>query len=302
MITVCYEASKIYKKQIMILIKKVKLFIFVFTKKVKSKLTSFLKLAKVSDIFKIYINLPIMYLMVTLIGLGIYFTIGYYLVSFKQENTSELLVFIIIYGLIVIKFINNCSVIIWAKREGKEVTWTFIKDRVLPSLLLFMPIIGVLSLNIFNIGLHKIIFLIGLHICFVIPLLTFWNIHRGLPEISKESNSWKHSQVYIHMALAMVYPLIFVLYFAFIRYLRLGEVLDIRKFNIMIYLDIDIRIFCIFLLPLILYWIVVLYIILRGLRADLWAYTASMCYSIHIHMLQYQDYFYVKKNYLNLFF
>jgi hypothetical protein len=226
-----------------------------------------------------------------------YCSLAYYFAFIYKTNLQLLLYFLLIYLSLISIFLYYCSKIIWANSLGKEIPWTFFKDRLLPLLLLFMPIFGIF---IFSVWLHKLIFLLGLHIFCVIPLLTFWNKYRGLPDINQESNSWKHSQVYIHIALAMLYPLIFVLYFSIIRYLRLGETFDIRNFPIM--LDLDLIIFSIFLLPLILYWILVVYIIIRKLRTDLWAYTASISYSIHVKMLTYQDYFFIMEKIFKLAF
>jgi hypothetical protein len=242
--------------------------------------------------------LQIMFLTSMLFAILIYFSLGYYFAFLHKNNLQIILGFILIYLSVIGIFFYQSYCIIWANNLDKEVPWTFFKDCLLPLLLLFIPLFSLLSLNIFNIWFHKIVFLIGLHICFIIPFLTFWNKYRGLPEINQTRNSWKHSQVYIHIALAMIYPLIFGLYFSFIRYLRLGEAYDIRNFSI--FFDLDFIIFAIFLLPLLLFWLLALYIFMRDLRVALWSYTTSICYSIHIKMLKYHGYFFVTEKLFKL--
>ena len=149
-----------------------------------------------------------------------------------------------------------------------------------------------LPLTIFFIKepIYNVLFLIILwHILVTIPILYAvsyklnWNITK---------KDFKHPHFIFKFATGIIYPLFWGLFLSLSRYIRLGTSVDLFIF---IESWRDFIILSIFLFPILILWILVLFIFISNIRKILWNYTDSLAFSLHLWFLQYYDYYFICK-------
>lgn len=163
-------------------------------------------------------------------------------------------------------------------------------DRIIPLIVLITPSIIISYQKPFNTWFAGLSVLILTHIFILIPLFKFWSQLRSW-RLKKDNHidvSWSHPRLYEHISIAIIYPLLWGLFFASSRFLRLGTTINIYDYFYLISPD-----FCIilFLLPHIILWLLIPFSYILRLRSYLWNQLSSLLYSIHIHLLKYYIYF-----------
>ena len=169
--------------------------------------------------------------------------------------------------------------------------WNFWIDRFIPVILLIAPTIVLIIFRPFNNWFHQLSLLILIHVCILLPVFYKWaSLRRWNSNFSNEpESSWKHPRLYDHIAIALIYPLLWGVYFSLFRFLRLGESVNISNYFLF---KVELIVPCIFLSPLLIYWVLISLNLLSNLREYLWGETASLLYSIHNSLLSRNPYFF----------
>ena len=104
-----------------------------------------------------------------------------------------------------------------------------ILDPVIPFTAIFCPSLFIYFLDTKNISwFEKFGCVILIHIFVLIPLMYYWSKHLNwYNDRTTPFNSWKSPKLYLDLSIGMIYPMILVVYLSIIRYLRLGNEIDI---------------------------------------------------------------------------
>jgi len=173
--------------------------------------------------------------------------------------------------------------------------WNFWIDRFIPITFLFTPTLVILLFNPFESWFSAFILLLIIHVIIITPILKKWSVLRRwkisfeeIPEFS-----WRHPRLYEHISIALLYPLIWGIYFSLSRYLNLGQKIDITH-NILFTLDW--LTLLVFLSPSLFFWWMLFKEFLNNLRNYLWEEFLSLITSIHKSLLSKNIYFiFIKK-------
>lgn len=179
--------------------------------------------------------------------------------------------------------------------------WNFWIDRFIPITFLFTPIVFTLLFNPFESWFLRFVSLLVLHIIVITPLLKKWSSLRRWTDSFDEipESSWKHPRLYAHISIAMVYPLVWGVYFSLPRYLNLGHSIN---FTHSFLFETEVLIILLFLSPFMFFWGVFLINSFKGLRNYLWEEFFSLIVSIHHSLLANKIYFLLAKKVLFLTF
>lgn len=174
-----------------------------------------------------------------------------------------------------------------------QLPFNFYFDRLFPLIALFVPSLSMLLLCPISIlWIQRFFILILVHCLLLIPLFTYWSNLRSWDYDKSSSSvdllSWSHPRLYKHIAIALIYPSIWGIYFSTLRYLRLGSTIDL--YNVCLsYSNIFIFLFFFFYFTFPVYYkVFALFLMIRNL---LWDHTITLFYSFHIYLLRYFVYF-----------
>lgn len=159
----------------------------------------------------------------------------------------------------------------------------------------FIPFVLLLSLNLIIICNNQDIFqkltlLLFLYCIVCIPLLLIWvSLYRKSDfDLARVQNFYFFvtPEIYLQYSLALIYPLVFGIYFSLFRYIRLGQTIDLS----FIFLN-DYFFFFLFTLPHLFLWFLIFLYVFKGIRTELWTYTAALFYALHLRLLKNRKYF-----------
>lgn len=103
-----------------------------------------------------------------------------------------------------------------------------------------------------------------------------------------DKQTLKRAEKFLLWILGLIYPLLWFLLLCLLRYLRLGQTLNIYQ-----HLNdwLDYLILFIFICPYIILWFRIFIIAFSQIHEILWNFTESLIFHIHLKGLQYYDYF-----------
>lgn len=164
--------------------------------------------------------------------------------------------------------------------------WFF--DLLLPFTFIISPFLFLAFTLPKTIFLEKLLMLISIHIFFITPLIFFWSKHRNWSTLPIQK-SWIHPHTFLHITISILYPLMWLIYFNVMKYLRLGKSLDLTYFFSTEAISVYILIF--FLWPFISIWIRLFLWIFLDFRNMLWNELMILLNSLNIFLLKYKFYF-----------
>lgn len=166
-------------------------------------------------------------------------------------------------------------------------------DRFLPILFLVTPFLLIIIFKPFDSWFPRLLLLISIHIFILIPLLHYWSHLRSWSTFDNNplNDSWYNPHVFKHLSIALIYPLLWGIFFSFSRYLRLGSSFSLLSIKEYVYNLSGDLIVIIFLLPYITLWLILFIHYMLYIRKALWNNFAALIYSSHIYLLQYYLYF-----------
>ena len=170
-----------------------------------------------------------------------------------------------------------------------QLPFNLILDRVVPSIVLLLPSILILSLPSSTAWITKFGYIIIIHSILIGPMFYFWSKHRSWSSQNKTNiNRWSHPLFFLHMAIAIIYPAIWGLYFTIVRYLRLSENGIIITFSFDTLESITVFFF---LLPHIILWILLFLRGIQHVKDFIWTFVETLLFSFHISLLRFDSYF-----------
>lgn len=177
--------------------------------------------------------------------------------------------------------------------------FNIVLDRIVPLCALISPTLFVLFLSPFDAWFHRFCLLLGIHIIILVPLFHYWSSLRQWSNDSSSSDSnkiwsWSHPRLFLHIAIALIYPSLWGIYFSLSRYIRLGSTIDLYSFISSFFtFYLDWIILALFILPHVFLWIIIPSLYLSNIRRYLWVELSSLLYSLHLFLLAYNLYFIV---------
>jgi hypothetical protein len=235
----------------------------------------------------------------------IFAIISLYLLRILPVNT------IIFIGLILILFcvtglmlLGIISVMLLDKIYRPNIPqypFNFLLDRVIPIIMLICPTIFIIFLSPFDAWFTRFTLLLVTHIFILIPLLYQWSSLRrwnsadeSCYDIPLTYHSWNHPCLYLDIAIALIYPSLWGMYFSLSRYIRIGSTINIYTYISSLNPHWSI---VIFLFP---YWLPIFLIIISTLRSFLWKHTYKILYSLHINAISFNPYFNFMEKFVKL--
>ena len=130
--------------------------------------------------------------------------------------------------IMVLSLFTICSIIIlvvgfiillenYARPSIPQYRFSMILDRIIPLFILLMPLILVFTFNTNIAYFGRFCISILLHCLIIVPLMWYWSYLRNWGDIQESPIlywSWSHPRVYKDLSIALIYPLIFGLYFS----------------------------------------------------------------------------------------
>ena len=164
-------------------------------------------------------------------------------------------------------------------------------DRVIPMCSILFPFFMIIFFKPLDTWFACLLLLICFNIFILVPLLHYWSELRQWDKSSStvSFDSWKHPRLYKNIAIAMIYPLLWGLYFSMSRFLRLG-----KSYNVVNYLsesNPDLIVLFLFSLPYLICGIIIILFYLAKIRNYFWSRVSILLYSLHIYLLQFYIYF-----------
>lgn len=236
----------------------------------------------------------------------------HYLAIFRETffripiiTTISLIIFLISFSvmfiMIIILLLDR-----FYRPDIPQYPYNIILDRIMPIILLILPtvFIFVFTRDVKALTLQtRFVLIIIIHLSIIIPIFHYWsNLRSWTIEKLPNGNfiTLDNPLLYKQIAIAILYPAIWGLYFTLLRYLRLGIVIDINKY--LVYLSKDWIIILIFLLPFYTIWLKMVIWRFLDLRYWLWYELSKLLYAIHIYFLRYKGYFKLFENLYKLAF
>ena len=183
-------------------------------------------------------------------------------------------------------------------------------DKIIPIIIIcFIPLFAYTNPLELNLTILSLLCL-SVQCVIITPLMYLWSMHRNWStSINGPLVTWDSPIFFLALSLALIYPLIWGIYFSLSRYLRLGNYLDLS--SIIFYITPDMIGFIIASLPLVsclTFWCILSVLKffspylsnVTKFRLFLWQHTSMLLYSFHIHLLQYNLYFFWAKNLFKL--
>lgn len=163
-------------------------------------------------------------------------------------------------------------------------------DRIIPFITLLFPSIIILILQPFTTWLARFTLFILIHAIILAPLYHHWSKLRHWKNKQNENiyNSWNHPRLYENIAIAMIYPLLWGVFFSLSRFFRLGTTYHVWDYIISLNSDLVI---IFFILPYVIIWCLIIFSYILKIRSYLWNECYLLIYSLHIYLLQYHPYF-----------
>lgn len=219
-----------------------------------------------------------------------YFNLLYHNIGFNSWFT---LLVLILVSLAILGVIFICIIIMLDtlyRPNIPQYPFNIILDCVIPLLVLFLPSIIILYLLVFDTWFTRITLLILIHIFVLVPLFHYWSKLRCWHHKKDEASYslWSHPRIYKNIAFALVYPLLWGVFFSLSRFLRLGVTYNIYDYIISLPLDLLV---IIFILPYLRMWTIIFLFYFSQIRRYLWNECSILLYSSHIYLLQYFVYF-----------
>ena len=204
-----------------------------------------------------------------------------------------ILLIIVIIALLAILFIIFMSLLLFLDSVYRpnipQYPFNFILDRVVPAIAIISPSIIILFLYPFQTWFARLTLLVVIHSFVLTPIFHYWSKLRNWYNQNHISyNSWNHPRLYFHITLAIIYPLLWGIFFSLSRFLRLGITYDVWYYIKLMPQDI---ILILFILPYTLTWILIIIFFMSKMRQYLWYECSTLLYSIHIYLLHYYFYF-----------
>lgn len=168
--------------------------------------------------------------------------------------------------------------------------FNFFLDRVIPFTALFFPTIIIFLLHPFETWFARLVLLILVHTLVLAPMFHYWAKLRCWYSHNDiiAYNSWNHPRLYENIALALIYPLLWGIYFSLFRFLRLGTTYNVWDYIKNLPTDF---IVIVFILPYVVCWFVIILVHISQIRSYLWNQCVTLLYSSHIYLLKYYIYF-----------
>lgn len=228
------------------------------------------------------------------------------------KHLSGINVWITIFLLIIV-FISVLSMCLYClilfldgtyRPNTPQFPYNIIADRILPILFISSPIMLILYLNPDNITwFEKFSYMLILHCFLLIPIMYFWSKQRNWYSDNEKISykKWSSPRIYLDFVIAIVYPTFWGFYLHVVRYLHLGNVLDITKY--INYTTTNMIILSVFLGPFIYLWVVIIIRLFIQIKTFLWTTFSNFMISIILFLLRYKIiFFFLEKIYQLSFF
>src|ERR1700761_4817213 len=218
---------------------------------------------------------------------------------FKSLPFSPLLKFIVFWPFCVV-FLSSCIILGTfaflirlnnGLKRPEQLPYHLWLDRILPVTILILP--SFIFIFILPSPSWMTIFfgILVTHCIIIIPLFHYWSNLRNWETTSDSKiQSWISPSLYKHIAIAMIYPSIFGVYFSSVRYLRLGEVVDYSYLLHLIPIDLIILLLFLFFSPYSIWFRMLLWKSL-DMKNYLWDECYILLYSVNLKLLQKNAYF-----------
>ena len=199
---------------------------------------------------------------------------------------------IMVFFISIISLIFICLIItldLVYRPNIKQYPFNIILDHITPIVAIFSPIFIIIILNPENTSLlTKFVYGLLLYIFLILPLIYFWSKHRNW-FVEPNNHSWKHPAIYLRIAVALIYPLVFSVLVCCLRLLRLGNTINITEY---IPSEILTIIFLLLLLfPYIKTWALIIKTTMIQIYTFLWQESLILVKSIRFRSLQYETIF-----------
>jgi hypothetical protein len=225
------------------------------------------------------------------------------------------------FAMLIIHFVPQITIVIFAlavlfviwmiivllmdqfyRPDTAQYPFNLILDRVIPLITLFLPTVFVIVMLPGDIlWLHRYMLILIIHSFILIPLYHYWSELRSWNSAVAGSyiRPWHTPILYKQLAIGIIYPALFGIYFSLLRYLRLGTPINVDYFFDfgLVYLHWIIVFF-----PLILLVIFFVSLLITQIRYFLWHNFSMLIFSLHLCLLQYKPYFLFSKNMSKLYF
>ena len=216
----------------------------------------------------------------------------------KQNNILMHAFFMIGFFVLILAFLALCFVTVSLlldklhRPAATQLPFNILLDRIIPLIVLVLPSILIFSLS-FPAStelITKFGYIIIIHAILIVPLFYYWSKHRSWVSSTQKHRvtSWNQPILFLHIALGIIYPATWGLYFTIIRYLRLsdnGIIIDPSS-NM-----IEVMIVLFFLLPHLILWVLPILQGIQQLKDLNWAYIETVLFSLHISLLRFHYYF-----------
>lgn len=181
------------------------------------------------------------------------------------------------------------------KKQCSKKAYNIFLDCVIPLTVLFLPLLILTTITLFDTWFTYLTILLIAHIFIIMPFMHYWSILRKWDDKTDLNfyESWYHPRLYKHLNMALLYPLLWGLFFSLSRFFRLGQTYHIWSFIKNVSPDF---IVIIFILPYFFLWLFIGLYYLSYMRKYFWDQLTCLLYSIHIYLLQYDVYFKFMKN------
>jgi hypothetical protein len=177
--------------------------------------------------------------------------------------------------------------------------FNIVLDRIIPIIALLCPTLFIIFLSPFDAWFTRFTLLLVIHIFILIPLLYYWSSLRRWSS-KDESNSdipltyrsWNHPHLYLDIAIALIYPSLWGMYFSLSRYIRIGSTINLSSYISAFCNDyLEGIIIFIFIIPSTFLWLCLLIWRIMYIRKYLWTKVLSLIYSFDIIAISFETYF-----------
>jgi hypothetical protein len=129
-----------------------------------------------------------------------------------------------------------------------------------------------------------------IHIFIIVPIIYIWSKNRNWETFeSKNIKTWKQPLIILQVSIAVIYPLLWGIYFNILKILRLNKTLDLSLLFSIINYDICISLF--FMWPFFSVWLKFFIWKFLDFRNILWFELKKIILTFHIFFLKYTIYF-----------
>jgi len=181
------------------------------------------------------------------------------------------------------------------RKNAQQYPKHFLWDFLVPIILLITPSILVISITKDHITLmEKFIIIICIHGFILVPLMNIWSQHRKWDSVNDvAADSWSHPRIFLRIAIAIIYPALFGFYYTILRYLRMGQTVDISQVLNLLDLEsiLSYIILSLFIWSFISIWARLLIWKILDLRQWLWKEFVILVTLINIFLLKFNVYF-----------